>query len=146
MILLTHCMLGNFTCFLRERCGSMVECFTRDQGVVGSSLTGVTALSLCTDTFSLLSTGSTQEDPSRHNWKIVDLTFRIKSNKTCLCCHLLTFSNLTFSKVSSTKHYQCQTVWIQIRTNWSDSKMFAKVINGAANMLKNKLKTLLKTH
>ena len=28
----------------RERCGSVVECLTRDRRVVGSSLTGVTAL------------------------------------------------------------------------------------------------------
>ena len=28
----------------RERSGSMVECLTRDRGVAGSSLTGVTAL------------------------------------------------------------------------------------------------------
>ena len=28
----------------RERIGSVVECFTRDRGAAGSSLTGVTAL------------------------------------------------------------------------------------------------------
>ena len=27
-----------------ERCGSVVECLTRDRGAAGSSLTGVTAL------------------------------------------------------------------------------------------------------
>ena len=32
----------NFT--IRERCGSVVECLTRDLGDAGSSLTGVTAL------------------------------------------------------------------------------------------------------
>ena len=29
---------------MRERNGSVVECLTRDRGVVGSSLTGITAL------------------------------------------------------------------------------------------------------
>ena len=32
------------TFYNRERSGSVVECFTRDRGVAGSSLTGVTAL------------------------------------------------------------------------------------------------------
>ena len=45
----------------------MVECLNRDQAVAGSRLTGVTALCHEQDTLkSLLSTGSTQEDPSRH--------------------------------------------------------------------------------
>ena len=35
----THFFIGN-----RERSGSVVECLTRDQGVEGSSLTGVTVL------------------------------------------------------------------------------------------------------
>ena len=46
--------------------GSVVECLTRDQRAAGSSLTGVTALwSLSKTHLSQLSTGSTQEDPSR---------------------------------------------------------------------------------
>ena len=45
--------------------GSVVECLTRDGGVAGSSLTGITALTHQ----SSLSTGSTREDPSRLNWK-----------------------------------------------------------------------------
>ena len=49
------------TFYNRERSGSVVECFTRDRGVAGSSLTGVTAL------WSKLSTGLTQEDPSLFN-------------------------------------------------------------------------------
>ena len=47
----------------RKRSGLVVERLTRDWRALGLSLTGVTAL---------LSTGSTQEDPSLHNWKIVD--------------------------------------------------------------------------
>ena len=55
------------------RSGSVVECLTRDWGAAGSSLTGVTALwSLSKTHLSLLSTGSTQEDTSLFNWKIVD--------------------------------------------------------------------------
>ena len=53
----------------------VVECLTRDRGVAGSSLTGVTALwSFSKTHFSWLSTGSTQEDPSLFNRKIVDVT------------------------------------------------------------------------
>ena len=33
-----------FLLFFRERCGSVVECLTRDRKAAGSSLTGVTAL------------------------------------------------------------------------------------------------------
>ena len=48
--------------------GSVVECLTRDREAVGSSLTGVTALwSLSKTHLSLLTTGSTQEDPSLFN-------------------------------------------------------------------------------
>ena len=66
----------------RERSGSVVECLTRDRGAAGSSLTGFTALwSLSKTHLCQLSTGSTQEDPSLFNWKIVDGTLRIKSNK-----------------------------------------------------------------
>ena len=53
---------------LIERSGSVVECLTRDRGVAGSSLTGVTALwSLSKTHLSQLSTGLTQEDPSLFN-------------------------------------------------------------------------------
>ena len=59
----------------RERSGSVVECLTRDRGAAGSSLTSVTALwSLSKTHLSQLSTGSTQEDPSLFNSKIVDGT------------------------------------------------------------------------
>ena len=59
----------------RERSGSVVECLTRDRGAAGSSLTGVTALwSLSKTHLSYLSTGSSQEDLSLFNIKIVDRT------------------------------------------------------------------------
>ena len=58
-----HFFIGN-----RERSGSVVECLTQDQGVAGSSLTGVTVLwSLSKTHLSLLSSGSTQEDPFLFN-------------------------------------------------------------------------------
>ena len=58
-----------------ERSGSVVECLTRDQRAMGSSPTSVIALSSLSKThLSWLSTGSTQEDPSLFNWKIVDGT------------------------------------------------------------------------
>ena len=64
---------------LMEPSGSVVECLTQDQEAAGWSLTGVTALwSLSKTHLSRFSTGSTQEDPSLFNWKIVDGTLRIK--------------------------------------------------------------------
>ena len=54
----------------------------------GSNLTGVTVLwSMSKTHLSLLSTGSTQEDPSLLNWKIDDGTLRIKSNKQTIKVH-----------------------------------------------------------
>ena len=51
-----------------ECSGSVVECLTLDQGSVGLSLIGVTALwSLSKTHLSQLSTGSAQEDPSLFN-------------------------------------------------------------------------------
>ena len=38
-------------------------------------------VSLSRTHLSLLSTGSTQEDPSRHNWKIVDWDVKNQTNK-----------------------------------------------------------------
>ena len=55
-----------------ERGGSVVECLTRDGGVVGSSLTGGTALSLSKTLYPLLSPGSTLEDPSQNDRQTVD--------------------------------------------------------------------------
>ena len=68
-------------CTHRERSGSVVECLTRDRRAAGSSLTGVTALwSLSKTHLSLLSTGSTQEDPSRITERL--LSGRKESNQT----------------------------------------------------------------
>ena len=52
----------------------MVECLTRDRGFVhGFESHWKHCLVSLSKTFDLLhSTGSTQEDLSRHNWKIVD--------------------------------------------------------------------------
>ena len=67
----------------RERSGSVVECLTRDQRAAGSSLTGVTALwSLSKTHLSQLSTGSTQEEPSRITERL--LSGRKESNQTKL--------------------------------------------------------------
>ena len=77
-------MISNFTnCqpTLWERSGSVVECLTRDRRAAGSSLTGVTALwSLSKTHLSQLSTGSTQEDPSRITERL--LSGRKESNQT----------------------------------------------------------------
>ena len=70
-----------FKVFLGERSGSVVECLTRDRRAAGSSLTGVTALwSLSKTHLSKLSTGSTQEDPSRITERL--LSGRKESNQT----------------------------------------------------------------
>ena len=57
-----------------ERSRSVVVCLTLDQGIAGSNLAWGTAL--CPGArqvlYPMLSTGSTQEDPSWHDWKIVD--------------------------------------------------------------------------
>ena len=71
-----------------EHSGFVGECLTQDWEAAGSSLTGVTAL--CPWARRIIpsySTGSTQEDLSLHNWKIVDGTLRIKSNKNHLSEH-----------------------------------------------------------
>ena len=53
---------------LWESSGLVVECLTRHRGTAGSSLTGVTVLwSVSKTHLSLLSTGSTQEDPDLFN-------------------------------------------------------------------------------
>ena len=59
-----------------NRVGSaVVECLTRDRGAAGSSLSGDTALwSLSKTHLSQQSTGSTQEELSLFNLKIVDGT------------------------------------------------------------------------
>ena len=65
----------------RERSGSVDECLTRDRRAAGSSLTGVTALwSLSKTHLSQLSTGSTQEEPSRITERL--LSGRKESNQT----------------------------------------------------------------
>ena len=60
-----HVFPGN-----RERSGSVVECLTR--GIEPHRRHCVVSLSKTHKP--KLSTGSTQEDPSLHNWKIVDGT------------------------------------------------------------------------
>ena len=55
---------------------------TPDQGVASSSLTSVTALSLSKTQLCLLITGSNQEDPFRHNWKIVDWEIKNQIRQT----------------------------------------------------------------
>ena len=50
----------------------MVECLTLDRGVAGSSLIGGTMLCPSSKTiYPLISTDSTQEDPYRHDYKVL---------------------------------------------------------------------------
>ena len=53
-------------------------------------------------------------------------------NFSCFCCCLLSFfQNELFQKFLSWKLSECQTVWIQIRSDqdWSGSTIFPKVIS-----------------
>ena len=75
----------------------MVECLTQDRGAAGSSLTGVTVLSLSKTHLSLRSTCSTQEGPSGHNGKIVywDVKNQIKQSKALQACSPLDYIALS---------------------------------------------------
>ena len=96
---------------VRERSGSVVECLTRDRGarVRASPVSLCMLWSLSKTHLSYLSTGSTQEDPSLFNWKIVYGTWRIKSNKqTVVLCILkkLSFWKLPSSHCAQYCRYQ----------------------------------------
>ena len=72
------------TFYNRERSGSVVECFTRDRGVAGLSLTGVTALwSSCKTHLSKLSTGSHRKTRPCLTERLL-MGRRVKSNKNLL--------------------------------------------------------------
>ena len=45
------------------------------------------------------------------------LSLCMMGNFSYFCCRLLTFFKINFFKKFFQKYYQCQTVWIQIRTN-----------------------------
>ena len=51
------------------------------------------------------------------SWMLFTLTLCMLGNFSCFCCHLLTFSILTFQKNLSGTLSECKTVWIQIRTD-----------------------------
>ena len=78
----------------------MVEYLTRDRRAVGSSLTGVTALwSLSKTHLSQLSTGSTQEDPSRITERL--LSGRKESNQTKKhfhCSYIMSYEYAKFEE------------------------------------------------
>ena len=100
-----HNLIRVFTpCFeihlrIRERSGSVVECMTWDRRAAGSSLTSVTALHPWVRHYSLFSTDSTQEDPFRHNWKIVD--WYVKNKKKYRRSHCVVSLSKTLSAACS---------------------------------------------
>ena len=76
---------------LAERDGSVVLCLTWDRGIADLSLTRGTVLCPWARHYPRLSTGSTQEDPSWHDWKNVDwvVKYQIKisnPNLPVFCC------------------------------------------------------------
>ena len=80
------CVFSSLLCciypLLREHSGSVVECLPRDLGAADSSLAGITVLCPWARHIYPFSTGSTQKDPSRHNWKIVDLDIKNQIKQT----------------------------------------------------------------
>ena len=81
---------------------AVAQCLTRDQGAAGSSLTDITALCPWA--------GSTQEDLSLHNWKIVDGMLRINQTKQKLRFELKLLTSevqlWTLKQVSMTRNSQ----------------------------------------
>ena len=69
---------------VRECSGLVVKCLIQDQGVLGSSLTGITALCPWARHINpcFVLHGPTQEDPSRHNWTIVDWDIKNQTKQT----------------------------------------------------------------
>ena len=61
-------MTKNFDVYIG---GSVVECLKQGGGAADSSLTDVTALCPWARTLILVCTGSTEEDRSLHNWKLL---------------------------------------------------------------------------
>ena len=58
-------------------------CLTQDRGVAGSNLAGKHCVVTFRKTlYPLLSTGSTQEDPSQHDWKNVDWDVKDENKQT----------------------------------------------------------------
>ena len=111
----------------------MVQCSTPDRvsGVVGLSLTSVTALCPWTRHKSFPSAFSTQENPFRHNWKNIDydLKNQIKQNlahkivknawKMLLNCFIWKVLLSTNNYITISQNYQ-NTISISIQ-NWPSS-------------------------
>ena len=49
-------------------------------------------------------------------------------NFSCFCCRLLHFCKINFFKKIFQEHYQCQTVWIQIRTDILSVLIWAQTV------------------
>ena len=78
-----------------ESSGSVVECLTRDRGVADSNPSQALHYVLKQDTLSLLSTGITQEGPSRHNCKSFYLDVKNqRKQKTVDCSTILTAGHI----------------------------------------------------
>ena len=122
---------------IREHSGSVVKCLTCDQGAAGSSLTGGTHLvvSLSKTHLSLLSTGSTQEDPSQHDWKIVDWDVKnqIKQTKN-MTRSIIMKQNFVYIGLFPASGKFCCMLLILGRSGptkgraWSGSKLFDTLI------------------
>ena len=77
-----------------ESSGSVVECLTRDRGVLDSNLTQALHYVLKQDTISLLSTGITQEGPSRHSYKSVDWGVKNQIKQKTMDCYNICISTI----------------------------------------------------
>ena len=67
----------------------MVECLTQYQGAVDSNLTQALHYVLKQGTVALLSTGTTQEGPSRHNCKSVDWDVKNQIKPNTVDCYTI---------------------------------------------------------
>ena len=95
----------------------MIECLTQDRGVANSNLTGVTALSKTH--LSLLNTGSTQEDPSRHSWKIVDWDIKNQIKQTSKSYHSTSYLMLSRKLI-----YVCSNIYEIVEEEKAKEEVF----------------------
>ena len=93
----------------KEHRGSMIDLSSRGCSFAVLSLTGGTALFLSKPLYPLFSTGSTQEDPSKYDWKIVDrevknpfTIFVLQMSAFCVC--YISSSSLSWKQKLSTPY------------------------------------------
>ena len=101
----------------KECCGPVIECLTQNRGVADSSLTGrYCVVSLIKTHLSLLNNGSTQEDPSRHSWNIVDWDIKNQVKQTSKSYHSTSYLMLSRKII-----YVCSNIY-EIVEDWHNTQ------------------------